>query len=87
MMGKNNSTRISIKKWGNGQGILLPKSILNMLSLSTNDELSLEIIDGKIILSPIRYRYLSLAERFANFNEISKQEEYWTDTPIGKEQI
>ena len=41
-----------ITRWGNSQGIRLPKCALNLLSLNIGDELSISIADGKIILSP-----------------------------------
>ena len=74
-----------IKRWGNGNGILLPKVILDMLSLKAEDYLSIELIDDKIILSPAKKKGLTLAERFANYNGQTKQEEYWSDEPVGKE--
>ena len=74
-----------IKRWGNGNGILLPKVMLDMLSLKADDYLSIELIDDKIILSPAKKKGLTLAERFANYNGETKQEEYWSDEPIGKE--
>ena len=74
-----------IKRWGNGNGILLPKVMLDMLSLKADDYLSVELIDDKIILSPAKKKGLTLAERFANYNGETKQEEYWSDEPIGKE--
>lgn len=42
---------ITIKKWGNSQGIIIPKPILSSLGVSVDDELNLEIKDDKIILS------------------------------------
>ena len=74
-----------IKRWGNGNGILLPKVMLDMLSLKADDYLSVELIDDKIILSPAKKKGLTLAERFANYNGETKQEEYWSDEPVGKE--
>ena len=74
-----------IKRWGNGNGILLPKVMLDMLSLKADDYLLVELIDDKIILSPAKKKGLTLAERFANYNGQTKQEEYWSDEPVGKE--
>lgn len=80
-------TTIKIKRWGNGNGILLPKTLLEMFSLRTNDELSLEIKDDSIMLSPVKKQHKTLTERFAGYNGESKQPEYWTDTLVGKEEF
>ena len=76
-----------IKKWGNGAGILLPKVILDMLSIKTDDSVEISVEKQNIIISPVRKKHLTLAERFANFEGIPKQEEYWTDNPTGKEYL
>lgn len=75
----------SIKKWGNGAGILLPKVILDMLSIKINDPVEISIKEQNIIISPVRKKHLTLAERFANYEGKTKQEEYWSDGPTGKE--
>jgi antitoxin MazE len=43
---------VKINKWGNSYGIRLSKSIIKKLSLSENDELELNVIDNKLVLSP-----------------------------------
>ena len=42
---------ITIKKWGNYQGIILQKLDLSDLGFNVDDELKLDVEDGKIILS------------------------------------
>ena len=76
-----------IKRWGNGNGILLPKVMLDMLSLKADDYLSIELVDDKIVLSPAKKKGLTLAQRFANYEGETKQEEYWVDEPVGKEEF
>lgn len=75
----------SIKKWGNGVGILLPKVILDMLSIKADDSVEISVDEQNIIISPVRKKHLTLAERFANYDGKTRQEEYWTDGPAGKE--
>lgn len=77
---------LKITKWGNAQGIRLPKAVLNMLSLDLGDELSINISNERIILSPIESE-LKFADLFANYKGETKQEEFWSDLPIGKEEI
>lgn len=74
-----------IKRWGNGNGILLPKVLLDMFSLSADDFLSISVEDKKIILEPQKRKHKTLAERFAGYTGETKQEEYWSDEPVGKE--
>lgn len=73
---------LKIKKWGNGSGILLPKVILDMFSLKTDDCFSMSIENDRIVLSPVKKRHMTLAERFAEYEGETKQEEFWTDAPI-----
>ncbi|KXA31358.1 SpoVT/AbrB-like protein [Peptoniphilus harei] len=42
---------IKIKKWGNSQGIILPKLVLDSLGFGVDDDLDLEIQNNKIVLS------------------------------------
>lgn len=74
-----------IKKWGNGTGILLPRAILDMLSIKTDDAVEISVTDQSIIISPVKKKHLTLAERFASYEGETKQEEYWNDNPAGKE--
>lgn len=76
---------IQIKKWGNSKGILLPKAILDMLSLKIDDSVDIEVVEQKIIISPVKKKHRSLAERFKDFEGETKHAEYWTDEPVGKE--
>ena len=42
---------LRIKKWGNSQGIRIPRQILELVGLSEEDIVEVEVIDGKLILS------------------------------------
>lgn len=75
----------SIKKWGNGVGILLPKVILDMLSIRADDSVEIAVNNQSIVISPVRKKHLTLAERFANYDGKTRQDEYWSDEPAGKE--
>lgn len=75
-----------IKRWGNGNGILLPKVLLEMLSLKLNDSFRIRIVDKEIVLTPVK-KSLTLSERFAAYQEKDTDDEYWTDDPVGKEFI
>lgn len=40
----------TIQKWGNSQGIRIPKALLNELNIRENEILSLEINNNKLII-------------------------------------
>ena len=42
-----------VSKWGNSQGLRLPKSVLRDLNLFVGDELKITIVDNKIVLEPV----------------------------------
>lgn len=87
-LNKNNGTltiTANIKKWGNSTGILLPKVLLDMLSIKASDPVEISVAENNIIISPIRKEHLTLKERFADYDGKTKQEEYWQDDPVGKE--
>lgn len=75
----------TVNRWGNGQGVRLPQAIMKLLNISVGDELSVEVIDGRIIMTPTRKRPKTLAERFEGYKGTMVQTEYWTGGPVGKE--
>lgn len=54
---------IKIKKWGNSQGIILPKLVLDSLGFGVDDDLDLEIQNNKIVLS-------KPSENFDDFSDL-----------------
>ena len=78
----------TIQKWGNSQGVRLPKVILEVLLLQENDPV--EIVaenDAIVIRKPAKKRRAkkSLEERFENYTGDYKCEEYDWGKPMGKE--
>ena len=43
----------TIQKWGNSQGVRIPKSILEAVSFKTNDRVDITAEDNKIIIRKI----------------------------------
>lgn len=63
-----------LKKWGNSQGIRLPKSVLDKLGVSRNNvKFNVTVKDNSIILKPKKES--KLAQRFEGFN----YKKYWAD--------
>lgn len=47
----------TLTKWGNSQGILIPKALCNALGLEVGDKLELEEKDGVATLRPVAARF------------------------------
>ncbi|KAB8128317.1 AbrB/MazE/SpoVT family DNA-binding domain-containing protein [Gracilibacillus oryzae] len=60
-----------IQKWGNSQAVRLPKAILELAGISDDDQVKLKVVDGNIVLSPIR-KHLTLKERINQFEGAKK---------------
>ncbi len=77
----------SISKWGNGQGIRIPKNILEFLKWTESEKV--EIIaenDGiKIKKITVHEKRKNIKELFEYFNEIYKKENIDWGEPVGKE--
>jgi len=83
-----------VQKWGNSQGIRIPKYILEEVGLKINDEVELESLEGKIIIKKAKDSHMTLRERIENFYDASideidmlEQEEVDWGKPEGEEII
>ena len=79
------NSSLKITKWGNSQGIRLPMAVMELMSLKTGDELQMTVESNSITLTPNKKRRMSIAERFANYEGPTQQEEIWSDEVVGKE--
>jgi len=43
-----------INKWGNSAAVRIPASMLASMKLEVNSEVTIEILDGKIVIEPVR---------------------------------
>ncbi|MGN0505133.1 MAG: AbrB/MazE/SpoVT family DNA-binding domain-containing protein [Lachnospiraceae bacterium] len=76
--------QVSIKPWGNSQGIRIPKSILEKLNIGISDVLQIGIENDAIVLKKT-FRHKTFEERVAEYDgEISICDFDWGD-PIGKD--
>ncbi|HZK09792.1 MAG TPA: AbrB/MazE/SpoVT family DNA-binding domain-containing protein [Clostridia bacterium] len=83
---------IRLIKWGNSQGIRIPKNVLKKLNLNTDNledqkiKFHLEVKDGQLLLSPMEEKS-KLEELFLHFD--GNPEDYKTSIswgePVGKE--
>lgn len=75
---------ISINKWGNSQGIRIPKSILEELKWKENEKLNMEIINGKIVIEKIKSRK-NINEIFQGYDEEYEPINMDWGKPVGDE--
>jgi antitoxin MazE len=81
--------QIMIQKWGNSQGIRLPKHILESCELEVGDTLQIEVKGKKLMLSAEdkhkRRGQYKLEELLAQIPTGFKNQETDWGTPMGKE--
>ena len=76
----------SIQKWGNSQGVRLPKNILSAAGLSASCAVKIVAEPDRIVIQKIEKRkYRSLQELFQNYTGDFACEEWDTGAPVGKE--
>ncbi|MCG3715074.1 AbrB/MazE/SpoVT family DNA-binding domain-containing protein [Aliarcobacter butzleri] len=76
-----------ISKWGNSQGLRMPKDIMETLHLHVGDDVNITILDGKVILEPIKKDILNydLNDLISKIPSNYKTTEEF-DTIVGKEE-
>lgn len=74
----------NIQKWGNSQGVRIPKIILELLEWKDNEELSISTEHDKIIIQKAKSP-LTLSDVFKNYNEDYKPETINWGEPVGGE--
>ena len=72
----------TLRKWGNSQGVLIPKGLCDRLGIKTGDAISLTIDGDSIVLKPEREHTLSAL--MAGYAGPMPEEVDW-GAPAGKE--
>jgi len=73
-----------IQRWGNSQGIRIPKSILSLASFGEDEEVEIIALDDRIVIEHTK-RHKSLKERFENYSGDYQCSELETGSPVGRE--
>ncbi|MCI6533322.1 MAG: AbrB/MazE/SpoVT family DNA-binding domain-containing protein [Lachnospiraceae bacterium] len=74
-----------VKSWGNSQGIRLSKDLLSLAGIQNNDYLTIELVDGNIVLKKT-FRHRTLEERADEFEgKVGPYHEFEWDSPVGRE--
>ncbi|MDE6595561.1 MAG: AbrB/MazE/SpoVT family DNA-binding domain-containing protein [Oscillospiraceae bacterium] len=79
------TTNATIQKWGNSQGIRIPKFILEQVDLDTNSDVSISVTNDSIIIKKATKKHIPLAERFADYTGEAQSGEYDWGEPQGEE--
>ncbi|MDR0896952.1 MAG: AbrB/MazE/SpoVT family DNA-binding domain-containing protein [Oscillospiraceae bacterium] len=74
----------SIQRWGNSQGIRLPKGVLAIASLRENDEVEIIATEQAITIRKSK-RYKSLDDLFAGYAGDHLPAEFDTGDAVGRE--
>lgn len=76
----------TIQKWGNSQGIRIPKAFLEALGMSENDVVELDRVDDNIVIRKVKKRTeLTLDDIFKDYNDEDMAEKFDWGVPVGKE--
>ena len=80
--------RITIKRWGNSSGMVIPNVVMKELNLRPGQSVEAQVSNNQLILTPISRRY-SLDELLPqcdmNATELSEQDVWGKSTPAGDE--
>lgn len=76
----------SIQKWGNSQGVRIPKAIMRAAGLSASCPVKIVAEPDRIVIHKINKRqHRNLQELFQNYTDDYSCVEWDTGTPVGKE--
>lgn len=80
--------RITIKRWGNSSGMVIPNVVMKELNLRPGQSVEAQVSNNQLILTPISRRYSIdelLAQCDMNATELSEQDVWGKSTPAGDE--
>ena len=77
---------VNIQKWGNSQGIRIPKHMLEELTWSDNEAVDVSVADGKIVIERVkRPERKNIKELFDGFKGKYEPSEFDWGKPTGRE--
>ena len=74
-----------IKKWGNSPALRLSASLMKEAQLTIDQEVSVKVSRGKIIIEPATRKEYKLEELVAGINSANTHSESDFGKPVGKE--
>ena len=74
-----------VQKWGNSLGIRIPKALAQEAGVAADSEVEIATTDGKILISPLRKKVLSLRQLLSKVTDANIHAEIESGHPVGKE--
>ena len=80
-----------IKKWGNSLATRIPKAVVEAIDLHLDQEVEIEAVDGKIIITPLRekkeYKLEELLSQCKPGSvKLTEEDQGWLNAkPVGEE--
>lgn len=78
-------TTTTIQKWGNSQGVRLPKHLLDEVHLAENDVISIKADNGVLIIEKAEKLRKTIKELFADYHGDYEPQEIDFGEQAGKE--
>ena len=82
---------ITIKKWGNSLATRIPKAVVESIDLHLDQEVDIEAVNGRIIITPIKekkeYKLEELLSQCKSgaMKPTQEDQEWLNAEPVGKE--
>ena len=74
-----------IQKWGNSQGVRIPKILLDEVNWSEDEQIMILVDNGKIIIEKAKSKRKNIKELFENYKEDYTPAEIDWGKPEGEE--
>lgn len=74
----------TIQKWGNSQGVRIPKTLLDAMHWTTNESIAMRAEDDRIVIERVRHRK-TIEALFAGYDGAYSGQEVDWGGPVGDE--
>ncbi|MBK0633387.1 AbrB/MazE/SpoVT family DNA-binding domain-containing protein [Klebsiella aerogenes] len=78
-------TKVTVKKWGNSPSIRIPVNVMKAAALHVDDQLEVNVEDGRLVLVPVKAKEYSLDELLAGITPDNLHDAVDFGAPVGKE--
>lgn len=75
----------TLQKWGNSQGVRIPKTLLDTVNWSEDEQISIVVENGKIVMEKAKGKRKNIKELFENYDEEYEPAEIDWGKPEGEE--
>jgi len=80
------SPEVTISKWGNSQGLRIPKEIIEAFNINIGDKIRIFIEKNRLILEPVKKKKVyDISELVSQIPSDYKKEPEYFSKPMGKE--